>query len=82
MRESFENQDFTTVWLMRLVLPAAFFIALWLALRNKPDRALAEKLANVSPDPDNSCAMCDGALVLADAWRCSQCGVERKALQG
>ncbi len=80
IRESFENQDFTTVWLMRLALLTAFVIALWLTLRNKPDPALAEKLGKISPDQDTACALCQGTLVLADVWRCSQCNVERKIL--
>jgi hypothetical protein len=80
IRESFETQDFATAWLMRLVLPTVFFIALWLALRNKPDWALAEKLAKITPDEDTTCALCHGTLVLSDAWRCSQCCVERKVL--
>jgi hypothetical protein len=80
IRESFESQDFATAWLMRLVLPAVFVIALWLALRNKPDWALAEKLAKISPNEDTACALCHGTLLLSDAWRCSQCYVERKVL--
>lgn len=79
IRESFDNQDSTaTGWLLRLALPTVFFIALWLTLRNKPDRALGEKLEKISPYEDTICALCHGTLVLADGWRCSECGVERK----
>lgn len=78
---SFEQQDsMLTVWLLRLALPALFLVILWLALRNKPDRALREKLQRVSPDQDNSCALCGGSLVLNHGWNCSQCGVSRMAL--
>lgn len=75
---SFEKQDsFATVWLMRLGLPAAFFTLLWFVLRKKPDRALREKLKEVVPDRDNTCALCSGPLILDHGWRCSQCGAER-----
>jgi len=79
IRESFDDQiSMATVWLLRLALPAVFFIALWLTLRHKPDRALAEKLEKIGPYEDTICALCHGTLVLADGWRCSECGVERK----
>jgi hypothetical protein len=48
---SFDAQDSAvTKWLMRLGLPALFFIVLWFALGNKPDRALREKLMAVNAD--------------------------------
>lgn len=79
--ESFDKQDSAaTAWLMRLGLPAAFFVLLWFALRKKPDRALREKLKAVGPDRDDACALCGGALVLDHGWRCSLCGAERAEL--
>jgi hypothetical protein len=78
---SFDQQDSAvTVWLMRLALPAVFFTLLWLALRNKPDRALRDKLRSVNPDRSNNCALCGGAFILDHEWRCSQCGAERMEL--
>src|SRR5579859_7679990 len=78
---SFEQQDSAlTVWVMRLAFPALFFVVLWLAVRRKPDKGLREKLQQISPDRDNKCALCNGALVLNQGWNCSQCGVARTAL--
>jgi len=78
---SFEKQDSVAIaWLMRLGLPAAFFTLLWFTLRKKPDRALREKLKEVSPDRDDICALCRGTLVLDHVWRCSRCGAERAEL--
>jgi hypothetical protein len=78
---SFDKQDSpATVWLMRLGLPALFFAMLWFALRDTPDRALRDKLKQVSPDQDNTCALCSGALVLHQESSCSQCGAKRKAI--
>lgn len=75
---SFDQQDSAvTMWLMRLGLPALFFTVLWFVLRNKPDRALREKLRQIAPDRNDACALCSGALVLEHGWRCSQCGAER-----
>jgi hypothetical protein len=75
---SFEEQDSAAImWLMRLGLPAVFFTVLWFAFRNRPDRALRNKLMEVSPDRNETCALCSGALVLDQIWRCSQCGAER-----
>ena len=80
-RNDFDNQDSAaTVWLMRVGLPAAFFALLWFALRKKPDRALREKLKEVSPDRDDVCALCRGTLVLDHVWRCSLCGAEKAEL--
>lgn len=59
-------------------IPGVFFAALWFALNRKPDRALRQKLKDVSPDLDSACAMCSGALIQDHGWRCSQCGVERR----
>jgi hypothetical protein len=75
---SFDQQDSVIiVGLMRFGLPALFFVALWLAIRNRPDRALREKLEKIESDTANACALCGGALVLEHGWRCVQCGVER-----
>jgi hypothetical protein len=75
---SFEQQDSAwTMWLMRLGLPASFFTVLWFVLRNKPDRGLQEKLKQVSTDRDEVCALCGGALILDNGWRCAQCRAER-----
>jgi hypothetical protein len=78
---SFDQQDSAiTVGLMRFGLPALFFVLLWLAIRNRPDRALRQKLKDVEPDRADACALCSGPLILAHGWRCSQCGVERTML--
>jgi hypothetical protein len=75
---SFEEQDSAAiVWLMRLGLPTVFVTVLWFVLRDKPDRALREKLTQVAPDRDDTCALCRGALILDHGWRCSQCSAER-----
>ena len=75
---SFDKQDSAVImWLMRLGLPAFFFAALWFVLRDKPDRALWEKLKQLAPDRDDTCVLCSGALILDRGWRCSQCGAER-----
>lgn len=75
---SFEQQDSAAImWLMRLGLPAVFFTVLWFILRDKPARALQEKLKQVASDRDDTCALCSGALILDRGWRCSQCGAER-----
>jgi len=76
---SFDGQDSAmTKWLMRLGLPALFFIVLWFAFRNKPDRALREKLRALNADHNDTCALCSGTLVLDQGWRCSQCSVARE----
>ena len=75
---SFDQQDSAAImWLMRLGLPAVFFSVLWFVLRDKPDRALREKLKQVAPDRDDTCALCSGALILDHGWHCSLCGAER-----
>jgi hypothetical protein len=75
---SFDQQDSAvTVWLMRLGFPALFFVVLWFVLRDRPDRALREKLSQISPDRDEACALCGGALILDHGWRCAQCAAER-----
>lgn len=79
VRASFDAQDSAvTQWLMRLGLPALFFIVSWFALRNKPDRALREKLTALSADRNDTCALCSGTLILDQGWRCSQCSVARE----
>jgi hypothetical protein len=76
---SFDGQDSAmTKWLMRLGLPALFFIVTWFAFRNKPDRALREKLRALNADHNDTCALCSGTLVLDQGWRCSQCSVARE----
>lgn len=78
---SFDQQDSAIiVALMRFGLPALFFVLLWLAIRNRPNRVLRQKLKDVEPDRTDTCALCGGALVLGHGWRCSQCGVERTVL--
>lgn len=75
---SFEPQDSAlTVWLMRVGMPALFFALLWFVTRKSPGRALREKLKIISPDRDDTCALCGGALILGHGWRCSQCEAER-----
>jgi len=75
---SFDEQGSIAItWLMRLGFPAVFFTALWFAFRKKPDRALREKLREVSQDLDNTCALCSGALIQDHGWRCSQRGAEK-----
>jgi hypothetical protein len=78
---SFDQQDSAvTVGLMRFGLPALFLVVLWFVLKNRPDRALRQKLQNVEPDTADSCALCRGTLTLGPGWRCSNCGVERKVV--
>jgi hypothetical protein len=75
---SFEEQDSAAImWLMRLGLPTFFFTVLCFVLRDKPDRALREKLKQVAPDRADTCVLCSGALILDYGWRCSQCGAQR-----
>ena len=79
---SFEQHDSAWItWLMRLGLPAFFFAVLWFVLRNKPDRALQEKLKQVSTDRDEVCALCGGVLILDHGWRCAQCRAERAEIR-
>lgn len=78
---SFDQQDSAViVWLLRLGLPAVFFILLWLALRNKPDRFLRKKLATVMPDEHDHCALCGNPLILENGWRCGRCGAQREII--
>jgi hypothetical protein len=65
---------------MRLALPALFFAILWFALRKKPDRALRAKLQKIDPDQGNTCALCQGTLIMDHQWRCSHCGAERTTI--
>ena len=79
---SFDQQDSILIaWLMRLGLPLLFFTVLWVVIRNKPDRALRQKLQQISPDRDDACALCQGALILDHGWRCSQCRAERMEIK-
>jgi len=75
-----QESAIATRWLLRLLFPALFFGALWFALRKKPEPSVREKLKEVSPNLDNTCALCDGALVQNHGWRCSECHAERTAV--
>ena len=67
-------------WALRIILSTAFIVALWWAIRSKPDIKLKEKLKEVSPAQDNLCPLCGGVFIVDSQFRCANCGVMRTAL--
>jgi len=71
------GEDLAILWALRIGAPIAFIFALRHTWRSKPDVRLKDRLKEVPPADELSCALCSAPLLRDHRWRCSSCGAER-----
>jgi len=75
-------EDVWFIWALRVGGTTGFIAALWVSLNSPPEVDLEEKLHDVQPNMDRTCALCDSVMWRdGPIWKCSTCGAERHVLQ-